>query len=182
MKRALIFLADGFEEVEALTPADYLRRAGIEVVLAGIAGKTVKGARGITVIADAGPEALDMDYDAVICPGGMPGARNLADSEKVKSCILRHHVQGKIVAAICASPAYVLEGSCHLLRGKKFTGYPGTESMVQSGYYQHDPVVVDSGIITSKGPGTAGAFAIALIDALAGHAKAQEVRQHTLLG
>ncbi|MCX7775250.1 MAG: DJ-1/PfpI family protein [Spirochaetaceae bacterium] len=182
MKRALIFLADGFEEVEALTPADYMRRAGIEVILAGIAGKTVKGARGVTVLADAGPEALADTYDAVICPGGMPGARNLAESEKVRTCILRHHAEGRIVAAICASPAYVLEGSCHLLKGKKFTGYPGTEGMVQGGHYLHDPVVIDGTIITSRGPGTAGAFAIALIDALAGHAKAQEVRQHTLLG
>ena len=181
MKRACIFLADGFEEVEALTPADYLRRAGIEVTLASIGGKTVKGSHGITVIADAGPEALDADYDAVICPGGMPGARYLAESEKVRACILRHQAKGKVVAAICASPAYVLDGSCHLLKGRNFTGYPGTESMVQGGHYKKDPVVIDGTIITSAGPGTAGAFAIALIEALLGEAKAEEVRQHTLL-
>jgi len=181
MKTACLLLAEGFEEVEALTQADFLRRGGIEVTIAGIAGKKVKGSHHIVVETDAGPEALTRDYDAIVLPGGMPGARNLAESKAVRDLILRHQSKGKLIAAICAAPAVVLHGGCNLLQGKKFTGYPGTEESVTGAHFLPDRVVIDGNLITSRGPGTAGEFAVAIIEALEGHQKAQEVAQHALL-
>lgn len=181
MKTACILLAEGFEEVEALTPADYLRRAGIEVTLVGIASKIVRGSHGITVQADAGSEALQREYDAVVLPGGMPGARNLAESAAVRACIERHHRDGKLIAAICAAPAVVLHGACDLLKGKKFTGYPGSEDSVRGAIFVSERVVIDGALITSRGPGTAGEFSIAIIAALENQQKAEEVAKHALL-
>ncbi len=91
MKHACILLAEGFEEVEALTPADYLRRAGIEVTLIGVTSSAVKGSHGITVQTDAGTEALQREYDAIVLPGGMPGAANLAESAAVRARIQQQH-------------------------------------------------------------------------------------------
>lgn len=181
MKTACLLLAEGFEEVEALTQADYLRRADIDVTIAGIAGRKIKGAHGIIVEADAGPEALKGDYDAVILPGGMPGARNLAESPAVRSLINRHYTEGKLIAAICAAPAVVLHAGCNLLQGKKFTGYPGTEDSVTGAHFMSEHVVIDGNIITSRGPGTAGEFAVAIIAALENRQKADETARHTLL-
>lgn len=183
MKKACVLLAEGFEEVEAITPVDFLRRAGIEVSLLGLGGLEVKGAHGVRVLAEAqleklAPEAL---FDAVVIPGGMPGATNLAKSEAVKALILRHFEKGKTVAAICASPAVVLHGACGILKGKRFTGYPGSEEMVTGARYAAEKVVVDGNLITSRGPGTAGDFALAIIEALAGKAKADQIAAGTLL-
>ncbi len=181
MKRACILLAEGFEEVEALTPADYLRRAGIEVTLVGITSNLVKGSHGIYVQADAGIEALWQEYDAIVLPGGMPGAKNLAENAEVCARIVQQQHEGKLVAAICAAPAVVLHGACGLLKGKKFTGYPGTEDSVSGATFVPERVVIDGALITSRGPGTAGEFAIAIIAALENREKADEVVQHTLL-
>jgi 4-methyl-5(b-hydroxyethyl)-thiazole monophosphate biosynthesis len=180
MKKACLLLAEGFEEVEAITPADFLRRAGIEVTIAGISGRKVKGSHGIVVETDASSEALAKDYDAIVLPGGQPGANNLAASPAVRDLLIRHSQKGKLIAAICASPAVVLHGSCNLLQGKKFTGYPGTEVSVKGAHFVPDRVVIDGNYITSRGPGTAGEFAIAIIAALEGRQKADEVAQHAL--
>jgi len=181
MKRACILLAEGFEEVEALTPADYLRRAGIEVTLIGVTSSLVKGSHGIAVQTDAGIEALRREYDAVVLPGGMPGAKNLAENAEVRARIERQHREDKLIAAICAAPAVVLHGACDLLKGKKFTGYPGTEESVRGAIFVPERVVVDDTLITSRGPGTAGEFAIAIIAALENRDKANEVAQRALL-
>jgi len=181
MKTACVFLAEGFEEVEAITPVDYLRRAGIEVTMAGIMNKFPKGTHGILIQADAGIEALERIYDAIIIPGGMPGAQNLADNPSVRACIERHNHEGKIIAAICAAPAVVLHGACNMLQGKKFTGFPGTEDSVKGAHFIAEPVVVDGTLITSRGPGTAGNFAIAIIAALSGPAEAHEIAKHALV-
>ena len=181
MKHACILLAEGFEEVEALTPADYLRRAGIEVTLIGVTSSAVKGSHGITVQTDAGTEALQREYDAIVLPGGMPGAANLAESAAVRARIQQQHREGKLIAAICAAPAVVLHGACDLLKGKKFTGYPGTENSVSGAMFVPERVVVDGALITSRGPGTAGEFAIAIIAALENREKADEVAQRALL-
>jgi protein deglycase len=183
MKKACILLAEGFEEIEAVTPIDYLRRAGVEVTILGVGGLHVRGSHGIVVSADAAldEKSAGQVYDAVIIPGGMPGAKHLAGSKDAVDLIRRHYADGKVVAAICAAPAVVLHGACGLLQGKRFTGYPGTETQVKGGFPQAERVVIDGNLITSRGAGTAGEFAMALIDALARRAEADRVAEAVLL-
>lgn len=184
MKRACVLLAEGFEEVEALTPVDYLRRGGVEVVVLGLGGRRVRGARGIEVVADAVLEdavAAGGSFDAVVIPGGMPGARNLAESRAARDLILSHSKDGKIIAAICAAPAVVLHEGCALLAGKRFTCYPGMERRVSGARHSEERVVVDGNLITSRAAGTAGEFAVAILDALAGKSQAEAVAESVLL-
>jgi 4-methyl-5(b-hydroxyethyl)-thiazole monophosphate biosynthesis len=181
MKNALVLLAEGFEEVEAVTPIDYLRRAGIEVSIASISGNlSVKGARGITVNADAALKNIKRSWDAVIIPGGMPGATNIAASKEAGALITEMAADGKLVCAICASPAVVL-APLGLLSGKKFTCYPGMEERVQGAQWTDQPVVTDGNIITSRGAGTAGTFAIAIISKLLSPAEGDKIAKAVLL-
>jgi 4-methyl-5(b-hydroxyethyl)-thiazole monophosphate biosynthesis len=191
-KKVVVLLAEGFEEVEAITPIDYLRRAGAEVTTASIGeGRTVTGARGIPVNADttlaelAGQgRAGAASWDAVVIPGGMPGAANLAASPAVSSLLREMAAAGKWVCAICASPRVVL-APLGLLAGRKFTCYPGVEEKVKDGTWLRDKVVIDAagsgGVITSRGAGTAGLFATAIISALLGEAEAQKTAESVLL-
>lgn len=183
MKKACVLLAEGFEEVEAVTPIDYLRRAGIEVRALGLGGRSVSGAHGITIMADAalGDQEAARTYDAIIVPGGMPGAAHLAESPDVVALIKRHFAAGLIVAAICAAPAVVLHGACGIMEGKRFTGFPGTEGQVEGGLPVNEKVVVEGNLITSKGAGTAGEFAVAIIKALLGEAAAEAMAERVLL-
>jgi 4-methyl-5(b-hydroxyethyl)-thiazole monophosphate biosynthesis len=168
-KKAIVLLAEGFEEVEAITPIDYLRRAEVEVVTAAIGENlTVTGARGIQINADTTLAQLcpaAADWDAVIVPGGMKGANNLAACERTGAFLKDMAAAGKFVCAICASPAVVL-APLGLLAGKKFTCYPGMEEKVTGGEWLEDRVVTDGNIITSRAAGTAGEFAITIIDKL----------------
>ncbi|MDR1390731.1 MAG: DJ-1/PfpI family protein [Treponema sp.] len=187
-KKALLFLAEGFEEVEAVTPVDYLRRAGVEVVTAAITGnRTVKGAHGMTLCADTETASLGGKgllaahaWDAVIIPGGQPGADNLAACKAVGRLYLDMDNAGKICAAICASPAVVLS-PLGLLNGKKFTCFPGMEKQVKAGIWSEDAVVTDGSLITSRAPGTAAAFALVLVEKLAGAEEAAKLRAAALL-
>jgi 4-methyl-5(b-hydroxyethyl)-thiazole monophosphate biosynthesis len=180
-KNVVVLLAEGFEEVEAITPIDYLRRAGIEVVIASIGSNlSVKGARGITVNADATLKNLKQSWDAVIIPGGMPGATNIAASKETGALITEMAATGKLVCAICASPAVVL-APLDLLSGKTFTCYPGMEKTVRGGAWTEQPVVIDGNIITSRGAGTAGAFAIAIISELLSPAEGDKIAKSVLL-
>ena len=187
-KKALTFLAEGFEEVEAVTPIDYLRRAGVEVTIAAIgAEKIVRGARGISLAADTTLAALEQggllnaaSWDGVFVPGGMPGASNLAACTVVGNFYKEMAAAGKIAAAICASPAVFL-APLGLLEGKKFTCYPGMEKKVSGGTWLEDNVVADGNIITSRAAGTAAAFALALIEKLAGKDAAENLIKATLL-
>lgn len=183
MKKACILLAEGFEEVEAVTPIDYLRRAGIEVRVLGLGGRSISGSHGITIVADAvlGDLEAAQTYDAILVPGGMPGAAHLAESRDVTALITRHFAAGLIVAAICAAPAVVLHGACGILAGKRFTGFPGTEGQVKGGVPVNQNVVVDGNLITSKGAGTAGEFAIAIIKALLDEEAAETIAKRVLL-
>jgi len=181
MKTACVLLADGCEEVEAATPIDYLRRAGIEVTAAGIAGKAVVGARGIGLEADLGPEALARDYDCVVVPGGGKGSANLAASPAVAAFIKRHFAAGKTVAAICAAPAVVLHGACGVLAGRRFTCYPGLESTVRGAEFVAERVVVDGNLVTARAAGCAGEFALAVAALLAGEDAARELAAKVLL-
>jgi 4-methyl-5(b-hydroxyethyl)-thiazole monophosphate biosynthesis len=180
MKTACVLLADGFEEVEAITPIDYLRRAGAEVTVVGIAGTHVLSARGIKIEADAGPEGLGQSFDCVIVPGGGKGSANLAADTTVGDFILRHFAAGKIVAAICAAPLVVL-GPLGILKGRRFTCFPGLENEVHEDGYCRDRVVVDGNLISSRAAGTAGEFSLALISALFDSAKAREIARAVVL-
>jgi protein deglycase len=181
MKSAVVVLADGFEEIEAVTPVDLLRRAGVTVTVAGLSGLTAVGARGIAVVCDCLLEQAPV-WDVLVLPGGLPGARQLAASSLVDQSIAETLNRGAWVAAICAAPALVL-GSRGYLRGKAFTGYPGTgtEADLAGSSYREDPVVVDGLLVTSRGVGTAGAFGLKLVELLAGPEKALEVARAVLL-
>jgi len=180
MGRVVIFLADGFEEVEAVTPVDYLRRSGIEVVLAGVNTLTPTGARGIRLHADIEVGEIDWLPEGLILPGGLPGAENLADSEDVDRLCSEVMKAGGLLASICAAPALVL-GSYSLLEGRRFTCYPGFETKVAGGVFSERSVVVDGNIITSRGAGTAGEFSLAVIEYLRGREAADRIAEAVLL-
>jgi 4-methyl-5(b-hydroxyethyl)-thiazole monophosphate biosynthesis len=176
MASVLIPLADGFEEIEAVTVIDLLRRAGIDVVVAGLADGPVRGSHGIAVTPDAGlDEALAADYDMVVLPGGLPGADHLEADERVREILIRLANSGRFTAAICAAPKVL--AAAGLLDGRQATSFPGfldparTPGLTVS----EAPVVQDGRVITSRGPGTAMDFALALIQNLAGPAVRQDV-------
>jgi 4-methyl-5(b-hydroxyethyl)-thiazole monophosphate biosynthesis len=182
-KKALVFLADGFEEVEAVTPIDYLRRAGIEVTTASVSGgKTVTGAHGLPVVVDALITEVPKGavWDVLVCPGGMPGASNIAASVPACAMLKAQAAAGRCIAAICASPAVVLS-PLGLLRGRRFTGYPGTETGVEDAQWSAGRVVTDGNIITSRGAGTAGDFAVAVIATVLNREAADKVAASVLL-
>ncbi len=179
MKKVALLLADGFEEVEAVTCADFLRRAGIEVLISSIGELLVTGSNHIVIKADSTIAALPTDLDGVILPGGMPGATNLAQSQAVTDLLETMNNSNKLLAAICAAPALVL-GGAGLLKGRKFTCYPGFEGEVTGADFSSERVIQDANIITSRGPGTAGEFAIAVIAYLLGSEAAKSVKEGTL--
>ncbi|MDR1903905.1 MAG: DJ-1/PfpI family protein [Treponema sp.] len=189
-KKVVLFLAEGFEEVEAVTPIDYLRRAGIEVITAALvsnAAGTVTGSHGISMLADtslpelSGSSRLRADaWDAVLLPGGMPGASNLAASKELGTFLKEMAAAGKLVSAICASPAVALF-PLGLLEGKHFTCFPGMEKQVSGALWLSDPVVCDGNIITSRAAGVAGLWAAALIEKLAGRREAGDLKERVLL-
>lgn len=181
MKRACVMLADGFEEVEALTAVDYLRRAGIEVVMAGLAAPQVRGAHGITVACDALLAECGEDFDAVVVPGGVGGTKAIAADSRAISFIKRQSEAGRILAAICAAPATVLHGACGIIEGRRFTGHPDTESSIGPGAFAPGRVVVDGKLITSRSAGTAGEFAMAIVAALEGDNAAAALSEKLLL-
>ncbi len=178
--KIVVFLADGFEEVEAVTPIDYLRRSGAEVITAGVNGRKIKGSHGITLEADLPAESVDFQPDCIVLPGGMPGASNLAASKTVNQICLAAASSKKILAAICAAPA-VIFGPLGLLDGKSFTCYPGFEERVPAGKAVKSRVVVDGNIITARAAGTAGEFSMAIIKALCGGDKAKSIAEAVLL-
>jgi 4-methyl-5(b-hydroxyethyl)-thiazole monophosphate biosynthesis len=187
-KKAVVFLAEGFEEVEAVTPIDYLRRAGVEVTIASAeGGEIVTGSHGIPVKADTTlgdlvkqGRAVPASWDAVVLPGGLPGADNLAASAAVGAFVREMAAEGKWVCAICASPAVVL-APLGLLAGKKFTCYPGMEKTVSGASWSGGRVVIDGAVITSRGAGTAGNFAAAIIGKLVSEEAAEKIAQSVLL-
>lgn len=176
MKRACVLLANGCEEVEAVTPLDYLRRAGVETVAAGIGGRDIVGAHGLAMAADMALDELDdEDFDCVVVPGGLGGAKAIAADATAVAFIRRMANEGSLVAAICAAPALVLGKACSLLGGKRFTCYPGMESHAPEGKHSNDRVVQDGNLLTAQGPGCAGEFALAVARQLCGAAEANKL-------
>jgi len=180
-KRAMIILADGFEEIEAITPIDILRRAEVEVVIAGLGGMVRTGSHGIAVKADILFDDCKGEHpDAIILPGGSPGAEHLASSVKVKDMVLHMHSKRKLIAAICASPALVL-APIGILAGKIATCFPGLEKLFSSDIkFVKDEVVQSDNIITSRGAGTSAGFGFKIAENLVGKAKADMVAKQML--
>lgn len=179
-KKALIILAEGFEEIEAVTVIDVLRRAGISVTVAGLSALQVKASRGVVIVAEKKLDEVAEDFDALILPGGSTGAANLAASKELGSLIKSMDRDNKIIAAICAAPSVVLE-PLGILKGRSVTGYPGmTENFGKDTKYKEDSVVVDGNIITSRGPATALLFALAIVEKLAGKEVSEKVKRATL--
>jgi len=182
MKKTCVILANGFEEVEAVTPIDYLRRAGIEVVVAGLGGREIVGGHGMEFTADAVLDDIDTDdFDCVVVPGGGGGSKAIAADQTAVKLIQRQAGKGRLVAAICAAPALVLGQACGILDGRRFTCYPGMENLVPTGRFEGSRVVVEGNIITARAAGCAGEFAVSIIHALVGEAKAAEVAASVLL-
>lgn len=175
MKKVYIFLADGFEEIEALTVVDLLRRAGIEAPTVSIQdGKTVTGAHQIKVEADfLLSEVKGTMADMLVLPGGMPGTTNLLECEPLMEMVLGLHAAGAYIAAICAAPSILAQ--LGLLEGKKATSYPSFEEKLSGASYCYDSVVMDGQIITSRGLGTAIDFALKIIEVLAGEQEAERI-------
>ena len=160
-----MFLAEGFEEVEALAPLDLIRRAGLEIKTVGVGSKTVVGSHGIPVVADiAENEFSDNAPDMVILPGGMPGTKNLDASATVHKAVADAVKNDAYVCAICAAP--MILGKIGLLRGKNAVCYPGFEEYLDGAVLPDKKVVCDGKVITAKGMGAAVEFGLAIVSAL----------------
>ncbi len=164
-KRVLVVLAHGFEEMEALTPIDLLRRSGLSVTVAGVDDIQIKGAHDITVVSDMLIDDVGVDYDAIVLPGGGLGAKNLSESWMVHEKMLMIASTGGLVASICASPAVVL-GPSGLLNGHRAVCYPGSEASSPEISFSEERVCVDGSIITARAAGCATEFSLAIIEYL----------------
>lgn len=174
MASVLVPLAQGCEELEAVTVVDLLRRAGVHVVTAGLDDAPVRASRGVVLVADMTlDEALKQEYDMVVLPGGLPGADHLDGDPRIRGLLRTMADSGRYTAAICAAPKVL--ASTGLLEGKKVTSFPGVLDAFADLDYRSDPVVQDGRLITSRGPGTAMDFALTLIENLLGMDKRNEV-------
>jgi len=179
--KALVFLAPGFEEIEASTIVDILRRCDVEVTMVGLKRDFVDGAHGVKFIPDKSIDEVTLnEFDAVICPGGAPGYENLRKDQRVLTMVKEAFESNKLVAAVCAAPAVLSDAG--VLEGKACTIYPGMEDELRKGggKPKEDLVVVDGSIITSRGPATALLFALKLAERLVGKEVAENVRKATL--
>lgn len=172
-----IFMADGCEEIEGLTVVDIVRRAKLEIETISITEKAeVTSSHQVTFKTDTTKAQAEFDsYDAIVLPGGMPGTLNLGADETVVKTIKRFAAEGKLVAAICAAPSVL--GENHILEGKKATCHPGFEEKLLGAQWLEQPVVVDGNVITSRGMGTAIAFALELVRYFTDDATVEHIRQ-----
>ena len=170
-----VFLANGFEEIEALATVDLLRRAGVEVVTVGVGSKMPVGAHNIAVCADIGEDELDLNsIDGVVLPGGMPGTTNLEASAVVQSAVAFAAERGMLLAAICAAPSILGHGG--YLCGKNATCYPGFEAELSDAIVVKGGVVTDGNIITASGAGVAVDFALELVRYLVSSEESAAIR------
>lgn len=165
--RAVLLLAEGFEEIEALTVVDVLRRAELVCDTVSISKKEVKGSHGITVLADKLFDECNINsYDVLILPGGMPGSKNLRDDEKVIDAVKTFNRSNKLIAAICAAPMVL--GKAGVCENRSITCFPGVEADLKNIKYIEDIVVEDGNIITGRGPAAAIYFGLHLVERLSG--------------
>ncbi|MDD6737052.1 MAG: DJ-1/PfpI family protein [Prevotella sp.] len=177
MKRVYVFLAQGFEEMEALGPVDILRRGGVEVLTVSITDcYEVVGAHGVRVMADRLLGEIDAEgADLLLLPGGMPGATNLLDCRPLHRLLTTHHQNGKLLGAICAAPMVL--GQLGLLKGKRATCYPGFEHLLTGATTTNELVTVDGLIVTGKGPAATFDYGFTLLSMLSSEEKSREVAQ-----
>jgi 4-methyl-5(b-hydroxyethyl)-thiazole monophosphate biosynthesis len=182
MARVLVPLAEGFEEIEAVTVVDLLRRAAIEVHTASLDGPRVTGSHGIALMADIALDAaVADDYDMIVLPGGMPGAEHLKNDPRVISLLRRCAAAGRYTAAICAAPGVLAHAG--LLEGRAATSFPGflAADSAPGIRLREEPVVVDGKVVTSRGAGTAMEFGLALVELLEGAEARQQVEKRLQL-
>ena len=174
MRSVYVFCADGFEEVEGLTAVDLLRRAGVSVTMVSIMGRTkITGARNISVNTDILIEDIKEEADMLVLPGGMPGTNYLRDHEGLAELLKKQYESGKRVPEFC--PAQTVLDGLGFLKDRKATSYPGCLDGIPVGEYTEEPVAVDGNVVTSRGVGTAIAFALKLIEVLISKEKADEI-------
>lgn len=176
------FLADGFEETEAIAPVDLLRRSGKTVLTVGVTGKTVKSSHNIPIVADVTVEEISLDgnLEMIILPGGLKGVNNLEKSPEVNAAIDYCHKNDIFIAAICAAPTIL--GKKGLLKGKTATCYGGMEEDLIGAKYIVTPAVIDGKIITGRGAGASVEFGLKLIEALISKSKADETARRIMFG
>lgn len=180
MAKVVILLAEGFEEVEAIAIVDVLRRADIEVAIAGLYEGPITSARKVRVLPDTVIDTIrPEDFDMIVLPGGQPGSDNLNADTRVRRLINEFHAKGKLTGAICAAP-YVL-ANAGILEGKRATSYPTYKDRLGNVIYEELSVVEDGNVMTSRGPGTALCFGLSIVKRLVGKEKAQQIRQAMLL-
>ncbi len=169
-KKALLVLSDGFEDIEGIAIIDILNRVQVDLTIANLIPGTIKGAYGTTIIPDTDLNSVKGQYDAIIFPGGRKNAENLAFSEKVIELTKKNYFEGKLVAAICASPGHVLAEAANILTGKRATGDPVfNDKLARGGAIITDELVTQDGnIITGMGPGAALQFALKIAEYLVG--------------
>jgi 4-methyl-5(b-hydroxyethyl)-thiazole monophosphate biosynthesis len=174
MKRVLVPLAPGFEEIEAVTIIDILRRADIHVTVAGTAAGPVTGSRGVVLVPDTTLDGgADAQFDMIVLPGGGPGTDNLRRDPRIARLVKAQADRGGYVAAICAAPTVL--GDAGLLAGRRVTSYPSYQSQLVDADYRTERVVVDGRLITSRSPGTALEFALTLVEHLAGRSVSERI-------
>lgn len=176
MSKVLVPLADGCEELEAVTIIDLLRRAGIEVIAAGLGEGPITASRGVRILPDMPlDEALAQDYDMVALPGGLPGSDTLAADKRVIRLLRTMNESGRFVGAVCAAPKALVRAG--ILKGKQATAYPGVLQAEKHPDITGEAVTRDGQVITSRSPGTVMDFALAIIEALEGRKTRDEVEQ-----
>lgn len=180
MPRVAVILADGFEEVEAFAIIDVLRRAGIDTVVAGLHDGPVTSARKVRIISDTAVNTVKADdFDMLVLPGGQPGADNLNADERVIALIKSFAKKGKLTGAICAAP--IVLGKAGMLMGKRATAYPSYKDKLGGATYEEKAVVEDGTVLTSRGPGTALAFGLAIVARLVSAEKARKIKEAMLI-
>jgi 4-methyl-5(b-hydroxyethyl)-thiazole monophosphate biosynthesis len=180
MPSVAVILADGFEEVEAMALVDILRRADIRTVLAGLHEGPVTSARKVKVIPDTTIDTIQVDdFDMIVLPGGQPGSDNLNADSRVKELIQGFSRKGKVTGAICAAP--IVLANAGVLQGKHATSFPSYKNKLGGAVYEEQAVVMDGNVMTSRGPGTAFAFGLAIVDRLIGKEKAKQIKEAMLI-
>jgi protein deglycase len=181
MNQITVHLAEGFEEIEAITIIDVLRRAGLDVTIVSVTGnRMVKGSHNIEVKADLLFEEVDYSNGKmIVLPGGMPGSKNLNEHEGLKSQIIEYHKNGKYLAAICTAP--IVFGSLGILKGKNAVCYPGSEALLMGAKVLGVPYIVDDMIITGRGVGAALQFSLEIVRMMKGEDWAIRLRKTMLI-